>query len=799
MGDSVAFDEARPVWIKGREKEMNVQAGFETEFRALGGDRCMLRLTGSTLYRIRVNGVFVHYGPARAPHGFARVDEMDLSPYLHDGLNRIGIEVSGCNCHTYYTLNVPSFVQAEVLLDDRVAAATGEGGSFRAVELATRVQKVMRYSFQRNFIEVYRYDRPEAVDRWNCSLRHRPAELAEQSTGLRYLPREVPVPTYEMRYVRSIRQTGVVADKSGDAVIPELRFVDQISNVTTGYPRDQLDDFAFDTLWRSSFDSSADVHSEVDGRDMDVCIETRRYALLDLGWNNTGFIVSEIEALEDSEVYLIFDEKLAEGKLDREMREQLNIVKYTLKKNANPYRLESFECYGFRYVQIFVLEGSVRLRKLGLREYSYPSYRNAYMTTGDREIDAVFRAAAETFRQNTLDVFMDCPTRERAGWLCDSYFTAQAAQYFAGDSIVEKVMLESFVLPARFPGIPEGMLPMCYPAEHPDGNFIPQWALWYLIQLDGYFKRSGRDDRRTFERTAYRLLRYLEPFRNADGLLERLDKWNFIEWSEANEWVMDVHYPTNMLYSKALYLVGSWYRDDRLLTESRQVKERILEQSFDGEFFSDNAVRQADGKLVVTGNRSEVCQYYAFFFDIADPDSPRFAGLKKTVERVFGPHRKSRGLLPEVAAANAFIGNYLRMELLVRWRKYEQALEESRRYFYPMAELTGTLWEHDRIVGSLNHGFASVIGVILMKCLLGIQSIDESERKIVLDFSEQRISAEGAVGTRHGEVWVRQEVHQGKTRIYYRVPPEYECLIVNAPEELEPWAEILSRQVDGRE
>ena len=44
--------------------------------------------------------------------------------------------------------------------------------------------------------------------------------------------------------------------------------------------------------------------------------------------------------------------------------------------------------------------------------------------------------------------------------------------------------------------------------------------------------------------------------------------------------------------------------------------------------------------------------------------------------------------------ANAFIGYYLRMELLSLHDEADRLLREMKAFFLPMAEVTGTLWEH---------------------------------------------------------------------------------------------------------
>jgi NAD(P)-dependent dehydrogenase (short-subunit alcohol dehydrogenase family) len=73
----------------------------------------------------------------------------------------------------------------------------------------------------------------------------------------------------------------------------------------------------------------------------------------------------------------------------------------------------------------------------------------------------------------------------------------------------------------------------------------------------------------------------------------------------------------------------------------------------------------------------------------------------------FGSKRKQTCKYSEIAFSNAFIGNYLRCELLMRNGLKEQLEEDIRGYFLGMAKRTGTLWEHDSVMASCNHGFAS--------------------------------------------------------------------------------------------
>jgi len=152
--------------------------------------------------------------------------------------------------------------------------------------------------------------------------------------------------------------------------------------------------------------------------------------------------------------------------------------------------------------------------------------------------------------------------------------------------------------------------------------------------------------------------------------------------------------------------------------------------TFDGEFFVDNVTRGKDGKLTVTRNRSEVCQYFAFCFGLATPAT--HGRLWERLRDQFGPERGKTKAFPEIHPANAFIGNYLRLELLSRYDRPDQALDEMRGFFRHMVARTGTLWENMDERASCNHGFASHVAWALVRDSLGIAEIDTVHRVIHL-------------------------------------------------------------------
>jgi len=103
---------AIPVWVQDREKEMNLTLGFRGIIEARELQNYTLKISASTLYRVYLNGEFLGYGPARAAHGYFRVDEYELGRLIKNGKNILAIEVAGYNVNSYYTLNQPSFLLA---------------------------------------------------------------------------------------------------------------------------------------------------------------------------------------------------------------------------------------------------------------------------------------------------------------------------------------------------------------------------------------------------------------------------------------------------------------------------------------------------------------------------------------------------------------------------------------------------------------------------------------------------------------------------------------------------------------
>lgn len=689
------FKTAKPVFLKNLEKEMNITAFFAANFDC-SGENAKLMITGATYYRITVNGEFAGYGPARAPKGFARVDEIDISPYVSWGLNQIVVEVASYNCRNFTCMNVPGFLQAEVIADGNVVAATGFNFiGFMDVE---RVQKVMRYSYQRTFSEVY--------NRKGGSMIKVPVEIVEP--GLSFMVRKAPFPDYDIVAPVSVAYKGEMTPI--DVEPPKYRYIDNIGK--KGSDGFFVKDIEFKPLY-DMFRTECTPTEEKSEIKYPYTLKKGKYMVFDMGKNTTGFIRHRVKVTGNSRMIIGFTERDTNGKFLPMENHITNVIDYHM--IGGEYEGETFEVYGFRYLYVFIMEGEVAIEDLSVREYTYPLHDIPEIHTDNEKIRGIYKAAAETFRQNTLDVFMDCPTRERAGWFMDAVFTSRSEYFLTKDYTICESMLNNIVVATDFEGLPEGVIPMCYPAEIVAGEFIPQWCLWYGVQVYELLLRSGKSPEK-YRKVLYGIYEWFKKHENSEGLVEKLEGWNFVEWSKCNDWVQDINYPTNMLYCYYMRILGEMFEDAELSGKALKLKDKIIEKSFNGKYFEERAVYGDDGVAKNTDDVSETCQYYAIWTGVCDIHDEKYSELKRHITETFGTDGTHEFYVP-YEPSNFINGIYLRMEILLRLNEKELLLKEIEKYFGHMAELTGTIWEHTTESNSLNHGFASWLAEVIYKCL----------------------------------------------------------------------------------
>ena len=666
----VRFCEAKPVWPVGRATRINDTVRFVGTFAAGTGDAAVLQLTGSTCYRVRLNGEFLAFGPVRGPKGIFRVDQLSLKGKLVSGDNRLEIDAYGGNVNNFMYMNQPSFLQAEVLVNGKVVLATGKSGGFAALDPHERVQKVPRFDYQRLFSEAYRIGKADRSER--LELEERPP--------VKLIPRRVPYPEYGID--RSFKKTWTVrrrydpnfkitlgrgtvrVGQNGYGGFLPKEFEVDVKGEIQRYLPDEAGDIA-GTIWRGRKISAGFVGVKV------TCRKPGRFVVY-----QSELPCRVFNGLENDGGYATFYDILEPGE----------------------YTLESFVPNGMMYVETFMHGGEAEVQSVWVREYKNPLPLRFRYSGSDPDVATICAAAAETLAQNSVDVFTDCPGRERAAWIGDTIFTGKASRFLTGSTLLEDVFLENYALAETFDDVPEGAIPMLYPGNTEPNHFIPNFCMWFGIEVADYARRGG--ERRIVELLKPKLcgfVRYIDGYLNADGLLENLPSWVFVEWSRANALVNGVNYPSNMQYAGMLAALGELYGDKALTERADRLRRIIREKSWTGEWFRDNAA---------SDECTECCQYCAFYFGIAD--FTRDAALWEKLVTTCGPLRDAKKVHPRMAPANSIFGYYMRFDMLLKTGRFDVLDRETRDYFLKMAKTTGTIWENQTPTGSKCHGLSSI-------------------------------------------------------------------------------------------
>lgn len=695
------FQKAVAVWPEGLAGQMNVRVSLHAKLQARHAQEITVRVAGATAFRLWINGNFLAYGPARAAHGFARIDEYKIPESILPQKGReetlwIVLELSDYGVPTFLEARGKAFCCAELGKGKRVVAWTGSpSGGFAAERREEAIQRIERYSYQRGFCEGYRLDRQGEQWRQAGYIPQKPLALIKISQPRTWIERGMAYPAFQIHQPRRLKEFGVaLLDRRKLAKARTHRFLHDVPQVSKGYLLSERGWPLYETMAGLRFSSGGPRSAQ---------LGKGKWMRVDFGLVQTGFPKFQIKAGAKTRLVAIFDEILIDGHIQFDRLESLNAIWLDLPSGTR-IDFEAFEPYVLRYLQIIVLDGSATITKVSLRDYASAVTLSNSPPGIAPALQKVRRAALASFRQNALDLYMDCPSRERAGWLCDSFFTARAEWHLTGDNPVERAFLENYLRPKTFVGLPKGMVPMCYPAEPLEGVFIPNWAMFLVLQL-----ADARRHRRLpaswsamIDHRVRGLLSYFKKFENELGLLENLESWVFVEWSEAQSFVQGINFPSNMLYAamldEAAYLLG----EKPLSKKAGLIRNNIRALSWKDGRFSDQAKRRIPTEIIVEKKASEVCQYYAFFFGLESPASkPEL--WSRLIREDYG----------DLFPANAFIGKLLRLDLLVMAGEYEAAWRELKKTYAPMARKTGTLWEHVDPRASCNHGFTSYIAVLM--------------------------------------------------------------------------------------
>ncbi len=187
-----------------------------------------------------------------------------------------------------------------------------------------------------------------------------------------------------------------------------------------------------------------------------------------------------------------------------------------------------------RWVEIAVktADAPLVLTRLGLVETRTPLAVRSSFACDDASLGDICRIAVRGLENCLHETFMDCPYFEQQMYPGDTRVEMLVLNTLSGDDRLLRYGIGLFDAARRG----NGMIRMNFPSAHEQDSTT--FSLCWALMLGDYALWHGPN---AFLRQRIPGLRQtlsqIDTYRNADGLLENLPGWSFVDWSEPWGWL----------------------------------------------------------------------------------------------------------------------------------------------------------------------------------------------------------------------------------------------------------------------
>jgi alpha-L-rhamnosidase len=641
---------------------------FRKEFETPGSaDAVLLRITADSKYMLYVNGEYVARGPCRSDPRWQYFDEIDISGFLHAGVNCIGILALHYGYGTGQTMERVQAVAAEcrTVRREQESVVTATGRDWRCLVAECYDSNAPRVNGRQGPIEIF--DGREYPEGWHTpgydDSTWKPASVlrpANNSPFWNLLPREIPMLKEEVVQAEGIRYTGTTFKSDSTPVHRALMM--EIENARL----ERAVEAGKSTGTESAmprFPYTVPAAEDSDPRDRGIMIPV---AVADLGKILAGYLRIEIAGPEGATVDAVYAEELWNGKpvIDEQNRP---MDRFILRHGRNVFEV-AFGWKAFRYVYLTVRppgcndgtrtdctengDHAIIIHGVGIRTRGYPLEDRAEFAASDPLVTRIRDLCVHTVGLCMQDGFLDSSSREQQQWIGDGRWQALCNYYIGGDPRLHRKMLSQVGQSQDW----EGMIKPRHPDDHNNVSPIPSFCLAWVSSFHDYIMYTG--DTAVLDHwwpNIVHALRWFTAFENAQGLLQDVPYWMFIDWGDPPN-VPDVGRggiitPLNCQYVEALRAAAAMAAmtgDERAEAIFAERAERTTE-AIRGTLWDDDRGAYVD--CIVRGKRSAIVSEPTnalALLHIHDPSDPR---IGRIFDHVFSP-----AVTPRVGGLDVVVG-----------------------------------------------------------------------------------------------------------------------------------------------
>ncbi len=184
----------------------------------------------------------------------------------------------------------------------------------------------------------------------------------------------------------------------------------------------------------------------------------------------------------------------------------------------------SFQAGRYWQLQIETQAEALVIEKLKFIETRYPLKNQASFISDNKKLNELMPLMLRTLQLSSHETLADAPYYEEMMYAGDSRLELLTTYQFSNDNRLAKKAIRLF----DSSRLASGMIQARYPSW--ETQVIAPFSIWWLAMLHDYAYWQNADYIKQFLPGLRATLEGFERFKNNQGLLEKLEGWNFLDW-----------------------------------------------------------------------------------------------------------------------------------------------------------------------------------------------------------------------------------------------------------------------------
>ncbi|MFQ3549612.1 MAG: family 78 glycoside hydrolase catalytic domain [Armatimonadota bacterium] len=700
MTDKRSWD-GRWIWVPDiPATEPNTYAYFRKTFTLDEvPEEAIIDISADSKYVLVVNGIYICRGVPMCDPLYQYYDSADIADCLNVGKNVISVLVHHYGVSTSkYMFSGCSGLLFEAQIGDMVIKSDETVKCIKSSAWKQEVPRICATHMIQGFQE--HYDMRLEPENWTSSdfddsswkdaivIGQKDRNTPPMDPWPSLVPRDIPHYFEEYRPAESIYRVGVVKDEQmpEDNDLSAKMQAEKIQSADKDY-----------VINPDCMLSDEDDYTEIIQPDDSSTCPT---IIVDFGKEVTGMPYIAIEGNEGCIVDIALAELPTKDGINHYWGNLIGMGvahRVILADRKGPQIFQTFERYGFRYMQITIrnIKESMKIHNVCLQFTSYDVGNRGSFKCDDELLNKIWETGAYTTQLCMYDGWEDCPGREQRQWVGDARVEALINYACFGDFALTRKFLVQIGQSQR----PDGMTMCLYPGcAGIINSTISDYNLHWICAIEEYYLYSG--DISIIEELYPKIklsIKYWENKLNEEYLLENVPSHIYIDACILGIDKRGIITTLNCFFVSVLesaarmaYVMNDTDYADYLHYISTQIRDAVNENLFDEEkgIYSDCF---AEGKL--SDRCSQHSNLLPILYDMVD--SSKIDSVWEYItneDRLCHTHIQAQEG-KDIAAAQPFF-TYFLLEMFSKKGRYDIILNKIRNLWKPMIDAGhGTFWE----------------------------------------------------------------------------------------------------------